>query len=251
MTKIDTFRALHGTGTFIMPNPWDRGSAKTLQDMGFPALATTSSGFGQAIGKHDHLVTRDELVAHVEDLTSFIDVPLNVDSERLYPGDPGGVAQAVRMLADAGASGCSIEDYDPNKKAIDPVEAATEAVAIAAQSCAEHGVVLTARCESHLYGDADLDDTISRLLAYRDAGAEVLYAPGLSSAADIRRVVDETGLPINVLALPNGPSVPELGELGVRRVSIGGSLFHVARRALRRGAKELLESGTSTYLLEE
>src|SRR6185436_9355368 len=172
----ERFRALHAAdGAFVMPNPWDIGSARLLATCGFEALATTSAGFAWALGKHDQNVTRDELVAHVIALAAATELPLNVDSERLYPDDPGGVAETVRLLADAGAAGCSIEDYDPATGSIDEVGPAAERVATAV--AAKGDVVLTARCESHLYGGADIDDTIARLVAYRDAGADVVYAP--------------------------------------------------------------------------
>lgn len=244
---IDSFRTLHQRGFFIMPNPWDRGSARLLQEAGFSALATTSAGFARSVGKDDQDLTRDELVAHVADLTSYISIPLNVDSERLFPEEPGGIVETVRLLAEAGAAGCSIEDFDPATKRIDALDAAAEAVAVAASACADHGLVLTARAENHLYGVDDLDNTIDRLLAYQAAGAEVLYAPGPRSAADIRRLVDAVNCPLNVLALPNGPSAPELEALGVRRLSIGSTLYNATARTLRLGAEELLEHGTSLF----
>ncbi len=245
------FADLHAThDVFTMPNPWDVGSALILQSLGFPALATTSSGFAWSIGKLDQQVTRDELVAHVAALTAAIDVPLNVDGERLYADTTAGVAETVDLLAAAGASGISIEDYDPAKRAIDDVGLAVDRVAAAAEAAHGHGITLTARAEAHLYGAADLDDTIARLVAYRDAGADCVYAPGLFAIADIERVVEAVGVPVNVLALPGGPSVGELGAAGVRRVSIGGSLAKAALGALYRGARELLDTGTSTYVKE-
>lgn len=246
-TSRETFRSLHERSTFVMPNPWDRGSALTLQDAGFLALATTSAGFARSIGKDDQELTRDELVAHVADLTAVITVPLNVDSERLYPNEPGGIAATVRMLADAGAAGCSIEDYDPEHERLDSIDAAAEAVAAAAAACAEHGLVLTARSENHLYGVDDLENTIQRLLQYQEAGADVLYAPGPRTASAIGQLVEAVDRPLNVLALADGPSVPELEALGVRRVSIGGSLYNATARTLRNAASELLDHGTSLY----
>ncbi len=247
VSTIDAFSALHREGIFVMPNPWDRGSALLLEQMGFLALATTSAGLGRSLGKDDQQVTRDELVTHVADLARVLSVPLNVDSERLYPDDPGGIAETVGMLVDAGAAGCSIEDYDPATGSIVDVSAATDAVAEAARACASSGIVLTARAENHLYGVEDLNDTIERLAAYRDAGADVVYAPGLVTAEDIQRVVSETAAPVNVLALPFGPTVDELGAVGVRRVSAGSALFNAARRTLRDAARELLDDGTSNY----
>ena len=247
MSTIHVFSELHREGIFVMPNPWDRGSAVVLEGMGFPALATTSAGLGRTLGRDDQQVTRDELVRHVEDLTGVLSVPLNVDSERLYPDDPGGIEETVRRLVDAGAAGCSIEDYDPVTGSVIELSAATDAVGRAARACAQSGLVLTARAENHLYGVADLDDTIQRLIAYRDAGADVVYAPGLVAAEDIQRVVEETGAAVNVLAHPFGPTVEELGVLGVRRVSTGSALFNAARRSLREAARELLDYGTSNY----
>ena len=244
---IDTFRTLHQSGLFVMPNPWDRGSALALQEAGFAALATTSAGFARSIGKDDQELTRDELVAHVADLTSFISVPLNVDSERLFPDAPGGIAETVRLLAEAGAAGCSTEDYNPQTGRIDEFDMAVDAVTAAAEACAEHGLVLTARAENHLYGVDDLDDTIARLRAYQTAGAEVLYAPGPRTAAVIGQLVESVDRPLNVLALADGPSAPELEALGVRRVSIGSTLYNATARTLRNAAAELMEHGTSLY----
>ena len=251
MTSLrDTFRALHQEGTFVMPNPWDRGSARILQEAGFPALATTSAGYARSIGKNDQELTRDDLAAHVDDLAAFIAVPLNVDSERLFADDPGGIAETVRMLAAAGASGCSIEDYNPATSSIDPTERATEAVAEAVAACSEHGLVLTARAENHLYRDGGPDllaDTITRLQAFEAAGAEVLYAPGLRTAADLTAVLEAVDRPLNVLALPSGASIPEIESLGVRRVSIGSSMYNATAATLRAAAAEMLEHGTSLY----
>ncbi len=249
MTAADrraAFRALHERDRiFLMPNAWDVGSARLLATLGFEALATTSQGFAWAIGKLDQTVTRDELVAHVAELAEATPLPLNVDSERLYPDDPGGVGETVRLLADAGAAGCSIEDYDPATGRIDEVGLAAERVAAAAD--AKGDVVLTARCESHLYGGDDIDDTIARLVAYRDAGADAVYAPGLTDLGQITAVVEAVGVPVNVLALPTAPSVLELQSAGVRRVSVGSLLTAAAYGALVTGARELLEEGTSTY----
>jgi len=230
-----------------MPNPWDVGSARLLETLGFPALATTSAGFAWSLGKLDQQVTRDELVAHVEAVAAAVDVPLNVDSERLYPREPGGVAETVRLLAQAGAAGCSIEDYDPETDEIDDVRTAAAHVAEAAAAAHETGMVLTGRCEHHIRGVDDLDGTIERLVAYRDAGAHCLYAPGLTGLDDIRRVVAEVGAPVNVLALPSTPPVAELENAGVRRISTGSLPAAAAYGALEAGAQELLGEGTSRY----
>jgi 2-methylisocitrate lyase-like PEP mutase family enzyme len=245
---VTTFRALHESGTFVIPNPFDVGSARLLESLGAVALATTSSGFAATLGRQDQQVTRDELVAHVAALAAAVSVPVSVDAEHGYASTPDGVAETVELLAEAGASGVSIEDYDPAAGAIMPVGAATERVAAAAEVCARHDLVLTGRAENHLHGAGDLDDTIARLCAYRDAGAGCVYAPGLADLDDIRRVVSETGVAVNVLALRNGPSVGELAAAGVRRVSTGGSLTWAAYGGLVTAATELLEKGTSTYL---
>ena len=242
------FRSLHTAGTFVLPNPWDVPSARLLEHLGFPALATTSSGFAASLGRADQHVTRDELVTHVATLTGAVRVPVSVDAENGYAQDPAGVAQTVRMLADAGASGVSIEDYNPAAGRIDPIAVAVERIAAAASVCAEYGIVLTGRAENHLYGITDLRDTITRLTAYRDAGAGCLYAPGLADLAALAQVVGEVGAAVNVLALRDGPTVPQLAGIGVRRVSTGGSLAWAAYGALVDAATELRDTGTSTYL---
>jgi 2-methylisocitrate lyase-like PEP mutase family enzyme len=245
------FAELHARDqVFVMPNPWDVGSAKLLADAGFEALATTSAGFAWSLGRDDQHVTRDELVAHVRSLVAATELPLNVDSERCFADDLAGVAETVSLLHAAGAAGCSIEDYDPAKRAIDPTELAVERVAAAAAAAHVDGdpMVLTARCENFLHGITDLDDTIARLVAYRDAGADCVYAPGLSTIEQIRAVVAAVGVPVNVLARPGGPSVAEIGDAGGRRVSTGGSLASTAYGALMVGARELLTDGTSNYL---
>jgi 2-methylisocitrate lyase-like PEP mutase family enzyme len=246
MDARSRFQELHaGTRLFVMPNPWDVGSARLLESLGFEALATTSSGFAASLGRLDQQVSRDELVAHVTRLTAATSVPLNVDSENCFPDAPGGVAETVGLLREAGAGGCSIEDYDPRGDRIEELEVAVARVAEAA--AAADGLVLTARCENFLHGRPDLDETIARLAAYRDAGANCVYAPGLRDLGDIERVVDEIGVPVNVLLLPSGPSTSELESIGVRRVSTGGMLAAAAYGTLLTAGRELLEEGTSTY----
>jgi 2-methylisocitrate lyase-like PEP mutase family enzyme len=232
-----------------MPNPWDVGSARLLASCGFEALATTSAGFAWSIGKPDQAVSRDELVAHVATLAAATSLPLNVDSERCYPDDPGGVSATVEFLADAGAAGLSIEDYNPATGSIDDVEEAVSRVGIAAEAAHRlpDPMVLTGRAENHIRGVHDLDDTIARLIAYRDAGADVVYAPGLSDLGEIAVVVEAVAVPLNALALPHGPSVAELASVMVRRVSTGGALARSAYGALLAGARELLVDGTSSY----
>lgn len=217
------FRELHEDGLFVMANPWDLGSARLLAALGFPALATNSSGHAATLGRTDQHVRRDELLAHAAILVAGIDVALNVDAERCFAEDPRGVADTVELIAEIDAAGCSIEDYDPDSGRIDPIDEAAERVAAAAEAPRAHGLVLTARAENCLYGIEDLADTITRLCAYRYAGADVVYAPGLTDLDDIATLVREVGVPVNVLARQNGPSVAELKSVGVRRVSTGAT----------------------------
>jgi 2-methylisocitrate lyase-like PEP mutase family enzyme len=242
------FAELHrGPEIFVMPNPWDVGSARILASLGFPALATTSSGHAASLGKPDQHVSLDELIEHVSAIVNAVEVPVNIDAEHGFADDADGVARSFARLAETGAAGFSIEDYDPVAKRIEPLAVAVERVAAAASVARPNGVVLTARAENILYGGTDLDDTIARLIAYRDAGADCVYAPGLIDLDDIKRVVTDVGVPVNVLALRNGPNVAALGSVGVRRVSTGGSLAFAAYGALAAGARELLDDGTSTY----
>ena len=232
-----------------MPNPGDVGSARLLGSCGFEALATTSAGFAWSLGKLDQTVSRDELVAHVAALAAATPLPLNVDSERCYPDDPGGVPETVALLAGAGAAGFSVEDYDPASDRIDEIEVAAERVALAVEAARRlpEPPVVTGRAENHIRGVDDFEDTLARLLAYRDAGADVVYAPGLSDLDRIAALVEAVGVPVNVLALPHGPTVGELASVGVRRVSTGSALARRAYGALQAAAGELLAAGTSGY----
>jgi len=244
------FAELHaGDALFVMPNPWDVGSARLLASLGFDALASTSQGFAWSLGKLDQQVSRDELVAHVRELSDATALPLNVDSERCYPDAPGGIAETVALLAEAGGAGFSIEDYDSATGTIDDVGAATERVAAAAE--ANRGLstpmVLTGRAENYIHGFQDLDDTIARLIAYRDAGADAVYAPGLTTIVQIAAVVDALRCPVNVLAIAGVPSVAELAAAGVRRVSTGSALASRAYGALLSGASILRDAGTAAY----
>jgi len=244
------FRALHEREQlFLMPNPWDVGSTRLLESAGFEALATTSAGFAWSLGRPDQNVSRTELVAHVATLAAATDLPLNVDSERCYPDDLGGVTHTVELLREAGAAGFSIEDYNPATGSMDDVAAAAERVAEAAEASRrqEEPMVLTGRAENHIRGVHDLDDTIKRLIAYRDAGADVVYAPGLTDLDQIARVAEAVRIPLNVLALPSAPSLGDLAAVGVRRISTGSLLAGVAYGALLEGARELREEGTSRY----
>ena len=249
-TRRARFAELHaGDQLFVMPNPWDVGSARILAAIGFEALATTSAGLAWVLGKLDTQVTRGELVDHVAEIAPATDLPLNVDSERCYPDEPGGVAETVRLLGEAGAAGCSIEDWNPATGRIDDVGLAVERVAEAAEAARAYDppLVLTGRAENHLHGVDDLDDTIARLVAYRDAGADCVYAPWLSTAEQIAAVVDAVGVPVNVLATPAVPPLPELADLGVRRISTGSLLAGVAYGALAAAARELQGGATATY----
>lgn len=228
-----------------MPNAWDVGSALVLQSLGFPALATTSSGLAAALGRHDQTVTLDELVDHVRSLCAVLEVPVSVDSESGFAAQSGELGRTVARLAEAGASGVSIEDYVPGRGLLG-VDEAAERVAVFAAAAEQEGLTVSARAENHLYDVEDLADTIGRLGAYRQAGAHVLYAPGLDDVGDIARLVAAVEAPVNVLLLPGGPAVPELAEAGVRRVSTGGLLAFVAYGAMARAARELLETGMVT-----
>ena len=188
-------------------------------------------------------VGREELLDHVDALTGAIDVPLNVDSERCYADDLSGVTDTVELLVEAGAAGCSIEDWNPATNAIDPLDVAVARVGAAAAGAANNGLVLTARCENHLHGVNDLDDTIARLQAYVSAGAEVAYAPGLVDLGQISTLVTAVGVPVNVLIVPGGPSVAQLGEAGARRISTGGSLAKIAFGAMVLAAERLRDEG--------
>jgi 2-methylisocitrate lyase-like PEP mutase family enzyme len=242
-TSSDRFRALHADGIFVMPNPYDLGSARLLAALGFPALASTSAGLAATLGRLDMTVTRDEVLAHVGPLAAATDLPLNVDSERCFADDSAGVTETVALLAEAGAAGCSIEDWNPATKVIDPVELAAERVGAAADGASRSGLVLTARCENHLHGVTDLDDTITRLLAYVAAGAEVVYAPGLIDIDQIGAVVAAVAVPVNVLILPGGPSVEQLAAAGVRRVSTGSLLSRISHGAMVAAAERLRDTG--------
>lgn len=240
------FAELHESGCFLMPNVWDVGSARLLESLGFEAVATTSSGFAASLGRHDQTVGLDELVRHVAAVAASVEIPLSVDAEDGYARDAGGLAYTVNVLADAGAAGISIEDFRPDVGILEMGEAA-DRVAAYVEAAHGHGLTVTARAENHLYDEGDLDDTIDRLRAYADAGADVVYAPGLTAAGDIARVVNETGRPVNALLGVDPPPVEEMAALGVRRLSVGGALTFAAYGTAARAARELLDLGTSNY----
>ncbi|HUO74273.1 MAG TPA: isocitrate lyase/phosphoenolpyruvate mutase family protein [Solirubrobacteraceae bacterium] len=246
--KADLFLALHHRDEpLLLPNPWDAGSAKLLASLGFEALATTSSGFAATLGRLDGTVNREEALVHCAVIVDATDLPVSADLENAYADRPEDVAVTIRGALAAGLAGCSVEDYTGRPE--DPIydiELAAARIAAAAE-VAHLGIVrlvLTARAENYLHGRPDLDDTIARLKAYQDAGADVLYAPGLTDAADIRRVVDSVQQPVNVLVRPGAPSVAELSELGVARISVGGAFAFAALGAVVEAASELREQGT-------
>ncbi|MBO0820274.1 MAG: isocitrate lyase/phosphoenolpyruvate mutase family protein [Nocardiopsaceae bacterium] len=250
--KAERFLGLHRPGApLLLPNPWDAGSAKVLASLGFEALATTSSGFAATLGRADGSVTRDEALAHAAAIVAATDLPVSADLENGFADDADGVARTVTLAGRTGLAGCSIEDFTGD--ADDPIyDAGLAAERVAAAAEAAHqgpaGLVLTARAENHLHGRPDLDDTIARLEAYQEAGADVLYAPGLTHLADIRQVVSAVDRPVNVLAFPGVPSIAELGEIGVSRVSVGGAFALAALSALADAATELRDQGTYGYL---
>ncbi|HSP19189.1 MAG TPA: isocitrate lyase/phosphoenolpyruvate mutase family protein [Myxococcaceae bacterium] len=246
--KAQALLELHVPGQpLLMPNPWDVGSAKVLASLGFQALATTSSGFAATLGRPDGAVGRDAALAHAAAIVAAVTVPVSADLETGFADDPDGVYATVRAAAAAGLAGCSIEDYSGS--AIYDAVLATERITAAAEAAAiEPGVVLTARAENLIRGNPDLDDTVARLQTYREAGAHVLYAPGLRTLEDVRRVVGSVGGPVTVLVVPGPPPVAELAGAGVARISIGGGFSHVAFGAVVRASRELLEAGTYGFL---
>ena len=234
-----------------MPNPWDPGSAKQLTKVGFQALATTSSGFAGTLGRRDYGISRDEALAHAATLCSATDLPVSADLENGFGDEPEVVAETVGLAADAGLAGCSIEDFSGNPDtSIYELERATERVAAAAAvaRAADTRVVLTARAENYLHGRRDLDDTIARLRAFVAAGADVVYAPGLTDLAEIAQVVKAVDAPVNVLVLPGGPDVAALASAGVARISVGGWFYRVASVAVEAAAREFLEQGSIEFL---
>lgn len=229
-----------------MPNAWDVGSARLFESLGFEAIATTSSGLAATLGRPDQSLTRDELATHVAAVCGAVTIPVSVDSEDGYADEAAGLTETVDVLAEAGAAGVSIEDYRP-RFGILSLSEATERVGVFVEAANRHGLTVTARAENHLYGIADLDDTVERLRSYASAGAHVVYAPGLIRVSDLARVVTEAGRPVNALLMPAGPTVAEMRSVGVRRVSTGGALAWVAYGAAARAGRELLEDGTQSY----
>jgi 2-methylisocitrate lyase-like PEP mutase family enzyme len=242
------FRALHEGEAFVIPNPWDAGSARVLVALGFEALATTSSGFAFTLGRPDGEATLDEVIEHTRVLSRATSLPVSVDLEDGHGPDPADAAAAIARAAEAGAVGGSIEDYD-RAGAIYELDRAVERVEAACEAARrlDWPFTLTARAENHIRGNPDLDDTVRRLRAYEAAGADVLYAPGLRSADEIRTVCEATSKPVNVLARP-GLSMREIAEAGARRVSIGGALTWVAVGALVAAATRIRDEGDFSAL---
>jgi 2-methylisocitrate lyase-like PEP mutase family enzyme len=246
MDLRQTFRELHKT-PFILPNPWDLGSAKILAAMGFPALATTSAGFANALGRADGEVTRKEAIAHASAIGNATSLPINGDLENGFGDEPEAVAETIEQALAAGLAGCSIEDYGggsiyPREHAIERVRAAVEV-----NQRSDSKLVFTARAENFIRGNPDLSDTIERLQAYQEAGADVLYAPGLMGIDDIRTLVAAVDRPVNILLMPGGPPIPELFEAGAIRVSTGSAISMAAQSAIVDAARELLDAGTQTF----
>jgi 2-methylisocitrate lyase-like PEP mutase family enzyme len=227
----------------VIPNPWDAGSARVLGALGFRALATTSSGFAFTLGKRDGKTTLDEVVEHVESLVAAIDQPVSVDLENGYGREPEDAATAVRRVAEAGAVGGSIEDWDADEGVYE-LEHAVDRVAAAVEAARRlpFPFTLTARAENHIRGNPDLDDTIARLRAFEAAGADVLYAPGLRSVEEVRTVCEALARPVNVLARPS-LTMAELAEAGAQRVSVGGALTWTAVQAFASAAETIRDRG--------
>lgn len=250
--KRADFRKLHESGCFVLPNPWDVGSALLLQGMGFKALASTSSGMAWSIGHSDNNVNRDHVLAHLKTLCDATDLPVNADFEAGFAHDPAGVAANVARGVDTGVAGLSIEDSTGDVSA--PLYEMTLAVermraARAAIDAKGGDIVLVGRCESFLVGQPDLKATIARLVAYAEAGADCLYAPGIRTREQIAAVVKELApKPINVLMGGPGLTVAELTDLGVRRISIGGALARAAWGGFLRAAREIAEKGSFSEL---
>jgi 2-methylisocitrate lyase-like PEP mutase family enzyme len=243
-----TFRRLHESGCFVMPNPWDLGSARLLAGLGFPALATTSSGFAWSLGRPDNHVSLEEALAHLRSIAGGVELPINADFEGGFAVEPAEVGANVALATGTGVAGLSIEDStgDATRPLFDFGLAVERAKAArAAIDASGTGVLLTGRSEGFIVGRPDLAETIRRLTAYAEAGADCLYAPGIRSRAEIAAVVAAVApKPVNVLVGSDFTTVAELAELGVRRISVGGALARAAWGGFLRAAKEIAEGGT-------
>lgn len=249
--KAQTFRALHQGRTFIIPNPWDAGSARILAGLGFQALATSSGACAGVLGRRDGRVTRDEALAHARAIVLATDLPVSADLEKGFGDSPAAAAQTIRLAGEIGLAGGSIEDATGNQdKPLYDIGHATERVAAAAEAARAFAFVLTARAENFLRGNPDLDDTIRRLQAFEKAGAEVLFAPGLPDLAAVRAVCAAVNRPVNFMAGIKGKSfsVAELEAAGVRRISLATSLYRAAMSGLIAAAREAKEKGSFGYL---
>ncbi len=246
------FLELHPPGRpLLLPNAWDTGSARVLAALGFEALATTSSGHAATLGLTDGSVTRDQALTHAAQLVSATELPASADLENGFGHSPANVAETVGLARDAGLAGCSIEDFSGDPEApIYDLGLAAERIAAAARAAHDGPVrlVLTGRAENYVHGRTDLADTITRLQAYQEAGADVLYAPGLTGAEDIRQLVTSVDRPVNVLVRPKAPAVAQLAELGVSRISVGGAFAFAALGSLVEAAEELRDQGTYGFL---
>ncbi len=245
------FRALHVPGTpLLMPNAWDEGSARLFASIGCAAIATTSGGFAVTRGRLDGAMTRDEVLTHCGDLARAVDIPVSADLEDCFDAEPDGVAATITDAIAQGLAGGSVEDFTRNRD--DPIYElglATERVRAAAE--AAHGgsvpFVLTARAENYLHGRKDLADTIARLQAYQDAGADVLFAPRVVDPAELRTLLAAVDVPVSVLVVPEAPTVGELAELGVSRISVGGAIAAAAYGYAVEAVEALREHGTAGY----
>ena len=251
--KANRFRALHERpGTFIIPNPWDVGSARLLEHVGFEALATTSAGVAFNVGRPDGHITRDEKLAHCRDVCAATDLPVNADLEKCFADDPAGVAETIRLAAATGLAGGSVEDStgDPAKPIFD-FDLAVERVraAVAAARAQPIPFMLTARAENLLHGRKDMADTIKRLQAFEAVGADVLYAPGLSTIEEVRAVVTAVKKPVNVLMIGAAKEFTQasLAAAGVKRISVGGGLSRIAYGAVLTAAQEMKDKGTFSF----
>jgi len=244
------FRELHVKGSpLIMPNPADQGEAKVLASLGFSALATTSGGYAATLGRPDYRVCRDEAIAHAAAIVSSVDVPISADLENGFGDGPEDVGLTVRRAVEVGLAGCSIEDFTTRADApLYSIGEATERVAAAVEAARGTGLVLTARAENYLRGHRDLGDTIKRLVAFSEAGADVLYAPAMADLSEISALVSALDRPVNVLLVPGGPSVTELASVGVARISVGASFHNVVLGALARAGRQLLDENSSAWM---
>jgi len=254
--KYERFKALHeGSGAFVIPNPWNAGTARMLTALGFEALATTSAGYAFSVGRRDSTgaLTRDEILQNAREIVEATDLPVSADLEGGFGRSPETCAQTIRMAADVGLVGGSIEDAtgDPDDSIFE-FGRAVERVAAACEAARDRPFILTARAENFLHGRPDLDDTIKRLAAFANAGADVVYAPGLPDLQSIRAVCQAIDKPVNVVMGLNGPtfSVAELQAAGVKRISVGGSFARAALGAFMRAAQEVKEKGTFHYARE-